>query len=479
MTTSPQNLRKKLKHPIYAIVEKVADQMNLTTYAVGGIVRDIFLNRSSKDVDILVIGNGIELATAVAKEISPNCEVHIFKNFGTAQVIFQGEMIEFVGARKESYNKDSRKPIVEDGSLVDDISRRDFTVNAMAITINGPEKGMLIDYYNGLNDLENKILRTPLDPDITFSDDPLRMMRAVRFASQLNFAIDPTTFESIQRNASRLEIISNERIIDEFNKILLSPKPSVGIQLCDSSGLLSFFLPEVVALKGVDVNMGKAHKDNYLHTLEVVDKIGMGSNNIWLLWTALLHDIAKPKTKRFDPITGWTFHGHEVVGSKMVQKIFNRLKLPANEKLKYVQKLVFLHLRPIALVEDIITDSAVRRLLFEAGDDIDDLMLLCEADITSKNPEKVKKYLQNFSKVRVKLKEIEEKDKLRNWQPPISGELIMETFDLKPSREVGLIKTAIREAILDGIIPNEFDAAYSFMLEEAKKWDLDKKNKKI
>lgn len=478
MKTTPENLRKKLQNPIYSIVEKVADQMNLTAYAVGGIVRDIFLNRTSKDVDILVVGSGIELAKAVAKEISSKCEVNVFKNFGTAQIVFNGEMIEFVGARKESYNKDSRKPIVEDGTLFDDISRRDFTVNAMAIAINGPERGQLIDYYNGLHDLQNKILRTPLDPDITFSDDPLRMMRAVRFASQLNFSIENATFESIQRNAARLEIISNERIMDEFNKILLSSKPSIGIKLCESSNLLSYFLPEIMALKGVEVNQGKAHKDNYLHTLEVVDKIGMVSNNLWLIWTALLHDIAKPKTRRFDNEIGWTFYGHEVLGSKMVQKIFNRLKLPANEKMKYVQKLVFLHLRPIALVEDIITDSAVRRLLFEAGEDIDDLMILCEADVTSKNPEKVKKFLNNFAKVRAKLKEIEEKDRLRNWQPPISGDLIMESFDLKPCREVGLIKTAIREAILDGIIPNEFEAAHQFMLKEAEKLGLTLKNLK-
>ncbi|HNX22123.1 MAG TPA: HD domain-containing protein [Bacteroidales bacterium] len=472
MKTTTQNLRKKLQNPIYGIVEKVADQMNLTAYAVGGIVRDIFLNRTSKDVDILVVGSGIELATAVAKEISPKCEVNVFKNFGTAQVVYNGELIEFVGARKESYNKDSRKPIVENGTLFDDISRRDFTINAMAIAINGPESGQLIDYYNGLEDLKNKILKTPLDPDITFSDDPLRMMRAVRFASQLNFSIETTTFESIQRNASRLEIISNERIMDEFNKILLSPKPSVGIKLSESSNLLPYFLPEIVALKGVEINQGKAHKDNYLHTLEVVDKIGMVSNNLWLLWTALLHDIAKPKTRRFDNEIGWTFYGHEVMGSNMVQKIFNRLKLPANEKMKYVQKLVFLHLRPIALVEDIITDSAVRRLLFEAGEDIDDLMLLCEADVTSKNPAKVKKFLNNFTIVRAKLKEIEEKDRLRNWQPPISGDIIMESFGLKPCREVGLIKTAIREAILDGIIPNEYEAAHQFMLLEAKKLGL-------
>jgi poly(A) polymerase len=472
MNYATDNLREKLKHPIYGIVEKVADQMGLHTYAVGGIVRDIFLNRNSKDVDILVIGSGIDLATAVAKEISPKCEVTVFRNFGTAQVIYNGELIEFVGARKESYNHDSRNPIVEDGTLFDDISRRDFTVNAMAIGINGSEKGKLIDYYNGLEHLHNKILKTPLDPDLTFSDDPLRMMRAVRFASQLNFKIDEQTLLSIQQNGARLEIISVERIMDEFNKILLSPKPSIGIQLCEQTNLLAQFIPEIIALKGVEVNEGKAHKDNFLHTLEVVDKIGMVSSNLWLIWAALLHDIAKPRTRKFDPQLGWTFHGHEVLGSKMVERIFKRLRMPTNEKMKFVQKLVLLHLRPIALVEDIITDSAVRRLLFEANEDIDDLMLLCEADITSKNPEKVKRFLGNFAKVRSKLKEIEEKDRLRNWQPPISGDLIMETFQISPCREVGMIKTAIREAILDGIIPNEFDAAYSFMLEEAKKWGL-------
>ncbi len=473
MNYPTENLREKLKHPIYSIVEKVADQMEIQAFAVGGIVRDIFLNRNSKDVDILVVGSGIELASAVAKEISPKCEVTVFKNFGTAQVVYNGELIEFVGARKESYSHDSRNPIVEDGTLLDDISRRDFTVNAMAIGINGCEKGKLIDYFKGLEDLQNKILRTPLDPDITFSDDPLRMMRAVRFASQLNFKIAELTLESIQKNSSRLEIISVERIMDEFNKILLSPKPSIGIQLCEQTDLLTQFLPEILALKGVEINEGKAHKDNYLHTLEVVDKIGMVSSNLWLIWAALLHDIAKPRTRRFEPQLGWTFHGHEVMGSRMVERIFKRLRMPTNEKMKFVQKLVLLHLRPIALVEDIITDSAVRRLLYEANEDIDDLMLLCEADITSKNPEKVKRFLSNFSKVRTKLKEIEEKDRLRNWQPPISGDLIMETFGISPCREVGNIKTAIREAILDGIIPNEFDAAFQFMLEEAKKWGFE------
>lgn len=471
-----KNLRDKLKHPIYAVVEKVADQMNLTAYAVGGIVRDIFLNRNSKDVDILVVGSGIELANQVAKEISSRCEVTVFKNFGTAQLNFNGELIEFVGARKESYNKDSRKPTVEDGTLLDDISRRDFTVNAMAIAINGPAKGELVDYFNGSDDLKKRILKTPLDPDITFSDDPLRMMRGVRFASQLGFSIDPITFESIQRNAHRLAIISKERIMEEFNKILLSQKPSIGINLCLEAQLLPHFLPELIDLKGVDKKEGKKHKDNYYHTLEVVDKIVMGTNNLWLIWAALLHDIAKPKTKRFDPVLGWTFHGHEVLGAKMIKRMFTDLKMPTNEKMKYVQKLVQLHLRPIALVEDEITDSAVRRLLFDAGDDIDDLMLLCDADVTSKNPEKVKKFLNNFTKVRAKLKEIEEKDRLRNWQPPIDGDLIMSSFNLKPCREVGLIKTAIREAILDGVIPNEFEPAFQLMIQEAQKLGLTLKN---
>ena len=463
---------KQLTHPVYEIASQVADELGISAYAVGGVVRDLFLNRRSKDIDIVVVGSGIAFAQAVAKAISPHIEVSVFKNFGTARFRYENTEVEFVGARKESYRADSRKPAVEDGTLQDDLNRRDFTVNALAIPLNGPEKGQVIDCFGGLQDMNDKLIRTPLDPDITFSDDPLRMMRAVRFASQLGFSIVPETFEAIQRNAARLEIISKERIVDEFNKILLSPQPSWGINLLKDAGLLQYFLPELLNLQGVEVVNGRGHKDNYLHTLEVVDKIARVSNNLWLVWAALLHDIAKPVTKRYDEKIGWTFHSHEFIGSKMVGRIFNRLKMPANEKLKYVQKLVLLHLRPIALVEDIITDSAVRRLLFDAGDDIDDLMMLCEADVTSKNPEKVKRFMANFAKVRKKLEDIEEKDRLRNWQPPIDGVEIMDTFGLGPSREVGIIKTAIREAILDGIIGNNHDEAYQLMLTEAAKLGL-------
>lgn len=467
-----KNLLKKLQHPIYQIVTDTADELGVFVFAIGGVVRDLLLQRPSKDIDILVVGSGIELATAVAKKISPTLSINIYKNFGTAQFFYEDANIEFVGARKESYQQDSRKPRVEDGTLIDDQNRRDFTVNAMAIALNGADKGKLIDPFHGIDDLAKKIIRTPLAPDITFSDDPLRMMRAIRFASQLNFTIAPTTLEAISRNANRLEIISQERIVEEFNKILCSPKPSVGIHLLDKTGLLVQFLPQLLALKGVDYIEGKGHKDNFLHTLEVVDKIALVSANLWLIWAALLHDIAKPITKKYDSVHGWTFHGHEAVGARMVTAIFKNLRMPTNEKMKYVKKMVALHLRPIALVEEEITDSAVRRLLFEAGDDIDDLMLLCEADVTSKNPAKIKRCLNNFANVRIKLKEIEEKDRLRNWQPPIDGEIIMKTFQLKPSKPVGIIKMAIREAILEGIIPNSYEEAYRFMLQEGEKLGL-------
>lgn len=456
---------KELKNPVYQTVGEAAEEIGLVAYAVGGVVRDIFLNRSSKDIDIVVVGSGIELAKATAKKISPRLSVNVYKNFGTAQFTYDGTMVEFVGARRESYSHDSRKPIVEDGTLEDDQNRRDFTINALAIALNGPQKGSIIDSFHGIDDIHNKLIRTPLDPDITFSDDPLRMLRAIRFASQLNFTIVPETYDAIVRNAYRLEIISKERISEELNKILLSPKPSIGLKLLDETGLLVQFLPELVALKGVENINGQKHKDNFLHTLEVVDKIALVSNNLFLVWTALLHDIAKPKTKRFDEKIGWTFHGHEVVGARMVPQIFKRMKLPCNEKMKYVEKLVGLHLRPQALVDDGVTDSAVRRLLFEASDDVDDLMLLCEADITSKNAAKVKRYLDNFAIVRQKFIEIEEKDKIRNWRPPIDGELIMKTFNLRPSRDVGTIKDAVCDAILDGIIENTYEAAYKKMVE--------------
>ncbi len=466
---------KYLTHPIYGLVKKAAEELGVDAYVVGGVVRDIIMRRHNTDIDIVTVGSGINLATHTATLISPNLTVNIYKNFGTAQFNYEGCIIEFVGARKESYSFDSRKPIVENGTLKDDQLRRDFTINAMAIALNGPNIFNLIDPFNGINDIENKIIRTPCDPDKTFSDDPLRMMRAIRFSTQLNFNIFSETLEAIKRNAHRLEIISNERIMEEFNKILLCIRPSRGIKLLDECGLLELFLPELIALKGTESINGKGHKDNYLHTLEVVDNIAMSTTNLWLVWAALLHDIAKPLTKRFDKIHGWSFHNHEAVGAKMAFSIFKRLHLPNNEKLKYVQKLISLHLRPIALVEDSVTDSAVRRLLFEAGDDIDDLMMLCQADITSKNSLKIKLYHKNFEIVKQKLIEIEEKDRLRNWQPPINGEDIMSTFDLQPCKLVGEIKDDVCNAILDGIIENSREAAIQKMLESGKLHGLESK----
>jgi poly(A) polymerase len=458
------NFAEHLTHPIIKIIGKLADDMNLETYMVGGFVRDLILQRTCKDFDIVTIGSGIELATALANYFDNKYHVAVFKNFGTAMIKFDDIEVEFVGARKESYRNHSRKPIVEDGTLQDDQNRRDFTINALAISINKNTFGNLLDSFNGVDDIQNKVIRTPLDADITYSDDPLRMMRAIRFAAQLNFKIEHKSFSAISRNKERISIISKERITEELNKIILSKKPSVGFKLLFDSGLLQIIFPQLVKLQVVETIGDKSHKDNFYHTLEVLDNISENTNDLWLRWAAILHDIAKPQTKRFVPETGWTFHGHEDKGARMVPKIFAEFKLPLNEKMKYVQKLVLLHLRPIVLSNEVVTDSAVRRLLFDAGEDIDDLMTLCEADITSKNPKKVKRFLHNFEIVRAKLKEVEEKDNLRNWQPPIDGSHIMQAFNLQPGREIGIIKNAIREAILEGEIRNDFDEAYALML---------------
>ncbi|MEI6060970.1 MAG: HD domain-containing protein [Bacteroidota bacterium] len=462
---------KSVEGPLFRKISEAAALLNTDAFVIGGYVRDLFLDRKSKDVDIVTSGSGIELAEKVAELLKVK-KISVFKTFGTAMFVYQDWQVEFVGARKESYTSDSRNPMVVPGSLEDDQNRRDFTINAMAISLQLRDYGSLVDPFDGVGDLNNKLIRTPLNPDITFTDDPLRMMRAIRFATQLNFSILPETLDAITRNASRISIITMERISEELNKIVMTEKPSTGFYLLDKTGLLERIFPVFLALKGAEYVEGKGHKDNFKHTLEVLDRIAPNTDNLWLRWSALLHDIAKPVTRRYDPQTGWTFHGHEFKGMKMIPSIFSQLRLPLNEKMKYVQKMVLLHLRPIILSEDIVTDSAVRRLLFEAGDDIDDLMTLCEADITSKNQAKVQRYLSNFEVVRTKLKEIEAKDNLRNWQPPVSGEIIMDVFGLGPCKQVGIIKTAIREAILEGEIHSNYAEAYQLMLLEGAKLGL-------
>lgn len=466
------NMQQHLSHPLFSVLSTCADELGIECYVIGGFVRDIFLKRASNDIDVVVVGSGIEMAQLVKNKLGKQAHLAVFKNFGTAQIKYKDTEIELVGARKESYHRDSRKPIVEDGTLQDDQNRRDFTINALAICLNKDRYGQLIDPFNGITDLENKIIRTPLNPDITFSDDPLRMMRCIRFASQLSFSIEEKTFQSIKDNKERIHIVSQERILDELHKIMKSAKPSKGFRLLHESGLLALILPEIEALKGVDPIQGKTHKDVFFHTLEVVDNVAQKSDNSWLRWAALFHDVGKPATKRFDTKIGWTFHNHNYIGDRMIPRIFKRIKMPLGDQMRYIQKMINLHMRPIALVEEEITDSAVRRLLFEAGDDIDDLMLLCEADITSKNEEKVKRYLANLQSVRQKLTDIEQKDHVRNFQPPISGNEIMETFSLTPCAEVGQLKKAIKDAILDGIIPNEYEAAHAFMMQKAKEMGL-------
>ncbi|MDO4790543.1 MAG: HD domain-containing protein [Porphyromonas sp.] len=466
------DIQAVLNDSIFKKIAECATELKLETYIVGGFVRDIIMHRPSKDIDIVCVGNGIELAEALKKNLGKACSLSVFKNFGTAQIKYKGYEVEFVGARKESYRSDSRKPIVEDGTLEDDLIRRDLTINAMAISLNRESLGQFIDPFSGLEDIENRLIRTPQNPDRTFEDDPLRMMRAIRFASQLGFVIVPEVLESIIRKHERIEIISMERITDEFKKIILSPQPSLGLNLMMDTNLLSHYLPELVLLKGAETIDGIGHKENFSHSLMVLDNLSAVTSDLYLRLAGLFHDIAKPKTKRYEKGFGWSFHNHNIEGARMIPKIFKRIKLPLNDKMKYVQKLVFLHMRPSQLSDEGVTDSAIRRLLFDAGDHIDDLMKLCEADITSKNPKKVEKYLRNFAVVREKLIEVEEKDRIRNFKSPITGEMIMELYNLSPSKEVGMIKEAIKDAILDGKIKNDYDEAYAYMLEVAKQIGL-------
>ncbi len=464
---------KALEHPIFATISQAAAALDVDAYVIGGFVRDYFLDRgSTKDIDIVAIGDGIQLARQVAKQLPSKPKIQVFKTYGTAMIRHEDLEIEFVGARKESYSKDSRNPAVENGSLEDDQNRRDFTINALALSLRYSNFGELLDPFQGREDLKRKLIRTPLDPDVTYSDDPLRMLRAIRFASQLHFKIESESLKAITENNQRISIISKERVVTELNKILESDTPSIGFLLLNKTGLLEYILPELLALKGIDEIEGQRHKDNFFHTLEVVDNISKHTDNLWLRWAALLHDIGKAPTKKFNKKQGWTFHGHEFEGSKMVYRLFKRLKMPLNDKMKFVQKMVLMSSRPIILAQDSVTDSAVRRLVFDAGNYVDDLMTLCEADITTKNPKKYKKYHNNFKIVREKIIEVEARDHIRNFQPPISGEDIMKTFGIKPSREIGLIKEAIKEAILEGDIPNQYDAAYQLMLKEGERLGL-------